>query len=85
MNILFSLYLQYSRLGLIRQRILIGKEPVLKTGDGRKATARSSRAAVATCLRSSVGRALDLGWLCKEHPRKARAEWYRGGTETLHH
>lgn len=47
-------------LGLLRQRILIGKEPDLKSGDGRKATARSSRAAVATCLRSSAGRASDF-------------------------
>ena len=47
-------------LGLLRQRILIGKEPDLKSGDGRKATARSSRAAVATCPRSSAGRASDF-------------------------
>ena len=48
-----------SRTFSVWQRILIGKEPDLKSGDGRKATARSSRAAVATCLRSSAGRASD--------------------------
>lgn len=53
-------------LGLLRQRILIGKEPDLKSGDGRKATARSSRAAVATCPRSSAGRASDFPELAQE-------------------